>query len=138
MACNSREIHMTSDGGETNATTQDLEKGLVQACAKICRVEEHAIEDIFPATKGQEVILAWHMKDGSSVLQFVFQIQGPAKKDLIREVVDVIRQKNQILRTRLVQQNGVLYQVVVKDTADWYESTNLSEHRNLSFPRKDG
>ena len=136
MACNSHEIHVRSDGSETNATTQDLEEDLVQACAKVCRVEQHAIEDIFPATRGQKFILAWHMKDGSAMLQYVFQIHGPAKKSLIREVVEVIRQKNQILRTRLVQHNGVLYQVVVKDLAEWYEGTNLSEYRKRVFSQE--
>ena len=137
MACNSRETHVTADGSETNAaTTQDLEEDLVQACAKTCGVDLDAIEDIFPATEGQKTIFAWHMKDGSAMLQYVFQIHGPANKDLIREVVDVIRQKNQILRTRIVQQNGILYQVVVKDPAEWYEGTNLSEYRKHIFSQE--
>lgn len=136
MACNSHEIHVRSDGSETNATTQDLEEDLVQACANTCGVEQDAIEDIFPATETQERILGWHMKDGSAVLQYVFQIHGPAKTDLIREVVDVIRQKNQILRTRLVRQNGILYQVVVKDPAKWYEGTKLSEYWEHVFSQE--
>ena len=75
------------------------------------------------------------MMDGSAVIQYVFQIHGPASKDCIREVVDVIRQKNQILRTRMVRHHGILYQVVVRDTVDWYEGTNLSEYRSHVFSR---
>lgn len=136
MACHSHEIHVRSDGSETNTTTQDLEKDLVHACAETCGVERDAIEDIFPATESQKMIFAWHIKDGSAMLQYVFQIHGPAQKDLIRKVIDVIRQKNQILRTRLVQQNEVLYQVVVKDSTKWYEGTKLSEHRKQIFSQE--
>ena len=135
MASNSQEIHVTSDTDAPNAATQDLEEDLIQACAKACRVKQQAIEDIFPATARQARLFNWHMKDGSVMLQYVFQIHGPAKKALIREVVELIRQKNQILRTRIVQQNGALYQVVVKDAAEWYEGTSLSEYRNRVFSR---
>lgn len=133
MASNSQEIYTPSETRVSNATTQDLEEDLVQACAKTCRVEQQAIEDVFPATDGQAMLLAWHMKDGSVMLQYVFQIHGPGNKALIREVVDVIQRKNQILRTRLVQYKGTLYQVVVKDPVEWYEGTNLSEYRNHVF-----
>lgn len=135
MASNSQEIHVTSDIGAP--ATQGLEEGLIQVCAKACRVEQQAIEDIFPATAGQAMLLDWHMKAGSVMLQYVFQVHGPAKKALIREVVNVIRQKNQILRTRIVHQNDALYQVVVNDTAEWYEGTSLSEYRDHVFS-KDG
>ncbi len=136
MASNSQEIHVTADTGVPNPAT-DLEEGLIQACAEACKVKQQAIEDIFPATEGQAVLLDWHMKAGSVMLQYVFQVHGPSKKALIREVVDVIRQKNQILRTRIVHQNDALYQVVIKDTAEWYEGTSLSEYRDHVFS-KDG
>lgn len=63
------------------------------------------------------------------MIQHVFQIHGPARSDRVRDVIDVIRQKNQILRTRLVQHNGAFYQVVVNDRVEWYEGTNLSQYR---------
>ena len=137
MASNSQEICVTSDTGAPSPATQGPEEGLVQACAQACRVEQQAIEDIFPATASQARLLDWHMKAGSAMLQYVFQVHGPAKKALIREVVDVIRQKNQILRTRIVHQKDALYQVVVNDTAEWYEGTSLSEYRKHVFS-KDG
>lgn len=133
MACNSHEIDVTSDSSETIATTEDLPKHLIQACAEICKVEQQAIEDIFPATLGQKGLLSWHMKNGSVMLQYVFQVHGPPRKDFIREVVEVIGQKNQILRTRLVLQDGVLYQVVVKDPGSWFEGVSLSEYRSHVF-----
>lgn len=135
MASNSQEIHVTSDISVPNATRQDIDEDLIQTCAKACRVEQQAIEDIFPAPEVQRMLLKWHLKDGSVMLQYVFQIHGPANRDLIREVVEVIRQRNQILRTRLVQHNGALHQVVVKGPAEWYEGTNLSEYRNYVFSK---
>ncbi len=133
MASNSQEIHEVSDTSIPDATTQDLEENLVQECAGVCGVEQQAVEDIFLATENQEMLFAWHMMDGSAIIQYVFQIHGPAMKDRIREVMDVIRQKNQILRTRMVRHNGILYQVVVKDTVEWHEGTSLSAYRSHVF-----
>ena len=137
MASNSQEIKMTSETDLPDITTHILDEDLVQACAKACKVEKQAIEDIFPATKAQANLIAFHMKDGSFMPQNVFQMHGPAKKDLMREVVEMIQQKNQILRTRIVQHNDAVYQVVLKDTAEWYEGTSLSEYRNYVYS-KDG
>ena len=133
MASKSQEIHHVSTSTTPDVVAHHLDEDLVQECVKICRVGPQAIEDIFPATQLQEMLLAWHLMDGSAVLQYVFQIHGPAMKDRIREAVDLIRQKNQILRTRMVRYNGILYQVVVRDTVDWYEGTNLSAYRSHVF-----
>ena len=133
MASNSLEIHVTSYIGAPDAKMQHLEEGLVEVCATTCRVEQQAIEDIFPADEIQRKHLSWHFKNGGFLLQYVFQIHGPAQSDLIREAVELIRQKNQILRTRLVQHNGALYQVVIKDTAEWYQGSSLSEYKSDVF-----
>ena len=137
MASNSQEINATSETDLSDVTTQNLDEDLVQACAKACKVEQQAIEDIFPATKAQANLLAFHRKDGNFMPQNVFQMHGPANKDLIREVVEVIRHKNQILRTRIVQHNDTVYQVVIKDAAEWYKGISLSEYRNHIYS-KDG
>ena len=135
MASNSQEFDPTTEIDLPNIT--NLDEDLVQACAKACKVEPQAIEDIFPATKAQANLIAFHQKDGSFMPQNVFQIHGPAKKDRIREVFEVIRQKNQILRTRIVKHNGAVYQVVVKGAAQWYEGKSLSEYKNQVYS-KDG
>ena len=137
MASNSHEIQVVSDTATPDAGKQDLDEDLVQECAKVCKVERQAIEDIFPSVDVQEMLFNWHLQDGSAMLQYVFQIHGPARKDRIRKVIDVIQQKNQILRTRMVPHNGILYQVVVRDTVEWYEGTDLSAYRSHVFS-KDG
>lgn len=134
MASNSQEFDATSEA-DLPDITQSLDEDLVQACAKACNVEPQAIEDIFPATKAQANLIAFHQKDGSFMPQNVFQIHGPAKKDRIREVFEVIRQKNQILRTRIVKHNDAVYQVVVKGAAEWYEGTSLSEYKNQVYSK---
>ena len=133
MASNSHEIHIVSDSATPDGGTPDLDEDLVQECAKVCKVERQAIEDIFPSAANQEMLFNWHLMDSSVTLQYVFQIHGPARKDRIREVLDVIQQKNQILRTRMVRHKGILYQVVVKDTVEWYEGTDLSAYRSHVF-----
>lgn len=135
MASNSQEYDPTTEIDLPDIT--QLDEDLVQACAKACKVEPQAIEDIFPATKAQANLIAFHQKDGSFMPQNVFQIHGPAKKDRIREVFEVIRQKNQILRTRIVKRNDAVYQVVVKGAAEWYEGKSLSEYKNQVYS-KDG
>lgn len=137
MASNSHEIQLVSDTATPDAEKLSLDEGLVQECAKVCRVNRQEIEDIFPSVAMQEMVFNWHLQDGSSMVQYVFQIHGPARKDQIREVVDVIQQQNEILRTRMVRHNGILYQVVVKDTVKWYEGTDLSAYRSYVFS-KDG
>ncbi len=137
MASNCQEIDVASEVNLADIKTQNLDEELVRACAEACKVEQQTIEDIFPATKAQANLLAFHTRDGSFMPQNVFQMHGPAKKDLIREVFEVIRQKNQILRTRIVKHNDAVYQVVVKDTAQWYEGTSLSEYQNHVYS-KDG
>ena len=135
MASNSQEYTAASEPGLSDIT-QNLDQDLVQAFAKACNVEPEAIEDIFPATKAQANLIAFHQKDGSFMPQNVFQIHGPAKKDRIREVFEVIRQKNQILRTRIVKHNDAVYQVVIKGAAEWYEGTSLSEYKNQVYSKE--
>ena len=136
MASNSQEYTATSEI-DLSDITQNLDQDLVQAFAKACNVEPEAIEDIFPATKAQANLIAFHQKDGSFMPQNVFQIHGPAKKDRIREVFEVIRQKNQVLRTRIVKHKDAVYQVVVKGAAEWYEGTSISEYKKHVYS-KDG
>ena len=135
MASNSQEYIAASET-DLSDITQNLDQDLVQAFAKACNVEPEAIEDIFPATKAQANLIAFHQKDGSFMPQNVFQIHGPAKKDRIREVFEVIRQKNQILRTRIVKHNDAVYQVVIKGAAEWYEGTSLSEYKNQVYSKE--
>ena len=137
MASNSHEINDVSDTATPDTGKQDLDEDLVQECAKVCKVDRQAIEDIFPSVAMQEMLFNWHLQDGGSILQYVFQIHGRARKDRIRDVVDVIQQKHQILRTRMVRHDGILYQVVVRDTVEWYEGTDLSAYRSHVFS-KDG
>ena len=135
MASNSQEYTAVSETDLADIT-QNLDQDLVQEFAKACNVEPEAIEDIFPATKAQANLIAFHQKDGSFMPQNVFQIHGPAKKDRIREVFEVIRQKNQILRTRIVKHNDAVYQVVIKGVAEWYEGTSLSEYKKHVYSKE--
>ena len=135
MASNSYEIYVASDIATPDAEKQGLDEDLIQKCAKVCRVNRQEIQDILPSIAMQELVFNWHLHDGGSMVQYVFQIHGPARKDQIREVVDVIQQQNQILRTRMVRYNGILYQVVVRDTVEWYEGTDLSTYRSHVFSK---
>ena len=135
MASNSQEFDPTTQIDLPNVA-QDLDQDLVQACAKACNVDPQSIEDIFPATKAQANLIAFHQRDGSFMPQNVFQIHGPAQKDRIREVFEVIRQKNQVLRTRIVKYNDAVYQVVVKGAAEWYEGKSLSEYKKQVYSKE--
>lgn len=111
---------------------------VIQACAEICDVQPDLIEDVFPATEFQLMVFHQHIASGAMMLQTVFEIVGAFDRDLLRQVWQMLHDKNQILRTRLVEHGGQLLQVVVNDTIHWGDDCNLARYKASDMSKRVG
>ena len=111
---------------------------VIQSCAKTCGVQADLIEDIFPATDFQLMVFHQHIESGAMMLQTVFEIVGAFDRDLLRQVWQLLHDKNQILRTRLVEHGDQLLQIVVNDTIQWDNDYNLDRYKASDMSKRVG
>ena len=111
---------------------------VIQACAEICGVQANLIEDVFPATDFQLMVFDQHIASGAMMLQTVFEIVGAFDRDLLRRVWQLLHDKNQILRTRLVKHGDRLLQVIVNDTIQWGNDYSLARYKASDMSKRVG
>ncbi|KAG7047855.1 AMP-binding enzyme [Colletotrichum scovillei] len=106
--------------------------------AKLCGIDESAIEDIYPCTPLQEGLMALSAKVTSAyVAQRVVDLADAATADKLRNAFDVAAADCAILRTRIVQVPGRgLAQVVVKEDIAWHIGDDLQGY--LVKDREEG
>ncbi|KAJ3943769.1 uncharacterized protein N0V96_006702 [Colletotrichum fioriniae] len=106
--------------------------------AKLCGIDESAIEDIYPCTPLQEGLMALSAKVTSAyVAQRVVDLADTATADKLRNAFDVAAADCAILRTRIVQVPGRgLAQVVVKEDIAWHIGDDLQGY--LVKDREEG
>ncbi|KAM0805016.1 condensation domain-containing protein [Usnea florida] len=109
---------------------------VIQACAEICGVQPDLIEDVFPATDFQLMVFHQHIASGAMMLQTVFEIVGAFDRNLLHQVWQLLHDKNQILRTRLVEHGDQLLQVVVNDTIQWGSDYNLARYKASDMSKR--
>ena len=78
-------------------------------------VDSEIMERICLATEEQVHRMEQHIRTGAYMMQMVLGYEGDLVHKFLRSVLNGIRSKNQILRTRLVKHEGQVYQVVLKD-----------------------
>ena len=128
MLANSETVPITDSPSETPSKGQ-LNTATVRACADTCGVGSELIEDIFPTTTLQSVLLQDHIHSGAWLLQLVFELRGTQDTALVCKAFDTIHAKNQIWRTRLVQVDDEIVQVVLKDPVVWHNAIDLEEYK---------
>ena len=116
----------------------EFDENIVRVCAESCSVQRKLIEDVFPTTDFQLMVFHQHMASGSMMLQTVFEISGEFDLDLLRQAWQLLHDKNQILRTRLVKHNDQLLQVVVNDKIQWGSSYNLAKYKASDMSKRVG
>lgn len=116
------------DSSSDDAIQEQLDAAIGQACADACGVGVDLIEDIFPTIGLQEMFMRAHIQTGAFMIQLVFELQGTRDSALVCQAFDLIRAKNQALRTRLVQMDTEVLQVALKDPIIWHNATNLEEY----------
>ena len=111
-------IASTMDTGArtTTGVNKSNIKKLIHACAEACGVDSGLIEKICLASEEQVHRMEHHIKTGSYMMQMVLHYEGVLDRNFLLQVLNGIRFKNHILRTRLVKYEGQVYQVISKDS----------------------
>lgn len=107
---------------------EQVDTATVQTCADSCNVRPELIQDIFPALAIQNILMQGHIYSGAFIMQLVFELQGTRDTEHVCKAFDTIRAKNQVLRTRLVQVDGEVLQVGIRDPIVWHNATDLKEY----------
>ena len=110
----------------TNIPREEVEK-LTNACAEACGVGSGTIEKICPASEEQIHRMEHHIKIGSYMMQMVLHYEGVLDQTFLLLVLNGIRFKNHILRTRLVKYEGQVYQVILKDSLVYQQVGTMIE-----------
>ena len=106
----------TSTPTTNNLRKEDVEK-LTSACAEACGVGRETVEKICPASEEQRHRMDRHIETGSSyVVQIVMHHEGHLNQNFLLRVLSAIRFKNHVLRTRLIEYEGKVYQVILRDS----------------------
>lgn len=98
--------------------------------AEVCGVESSMIEDIYPCTPLQEVLMAFTARsDKSFVAQRIAEISDKDTADKLVAAWETAAADSPILRTRIVEfQDHGLLQVVINEKIDWAHSTSLESY----------
>ena len=109
-----------------------LDQDVVRHCALACHVDPTCIEDIVPSTKMQTALFEEHIsaeKPGVMQKQIVFTMEGTDDASSVMAAFQAVRDKNQVLRTRLVQHEGCVVQVILRDEqVPWEKASDLAEY----------
>ena len=103
--------------------------------ATSCQLNSDEIEDIYPASAFQEVLLTLSMAHGTYLLQWVFQVDSEMDQISLRKTWDQIHRQRTMLRTRLVRQAGQLVQVALKLDIEWEYGVSLDQYRARSLSK---
>ncbi len=126
------------ENGSKVAFKPDFDKSVVQNCAGECGVEGDLIEDLFPATDFQLLSFHQHMIFGTMMLQMVYELRGALDPDLLRQTWQLLHDKNQILRTRLVKHDDRILQVVVNDKIHWASGHDVAKYKASDMSKRVG
>ena len=112
---------------------------LVNKCIIECGVDASAIEDITPCTPYQKSVMTEGHEFGRWVFQAVFELEA-GSEERGRRTFEIIRQRTPIFRTRIVQYEMELYQVILKnDGIAWgEENTSLQTYKSRESNRRIG
>ena len=128
MLANFETVATTDSPSEVPSQGQ-LNAATARACADTCGVGSVLIEDIFPSVAVQDYFLEDHIHLGAWLIQLVFELRGTRDTALVCKAFDTIHAKNQIWRTRLVQVDGEVVQVVLKDPVVWHNAMDPEEYK---------
>lgn len=124
----------------SDSQQEEIEK-VVHACAEACGVGRKMVEKICPASEEQEHRMDHHINTGSSyMLQVVLHCEGDLNQDFLLRVLNAMRFKNHVLRTRLIKHEGLVYQIILKDPLVYLSGVSLHGYlaRNVRTPMAYG
>ena len=108
----------------------------VNDCIYQCNIDGSALEDIVQCTPYQKVIMASNHQFGAMFLQSVFELES-GSEERARRTFEVLRQRNPLFRSRIVQHELDLYQVVLNDDISWDEERiGLETYKSRELNRR--
>ncbi|KAL8799322.1 MAG: hypothetical protein Q9200_007565 [Gallowayella weberi] len=114
-----------------SSSTPALDRDLLQHCARACQVDSNIIEDIVLSPPWQATLFSMHVsakKPAALMKQLIFEIEGTNDASNVMAAFQAVRDNNQILRTRLVQHEDHVVQVVLRDQLHWETASDLAEY----------
>ena len=95
-------------------------KHFVDKCMLQCDIDRSKVEDIIPCTPYQGEVMTGSHQFGCWLFQAVFELET-GSEDRARRTFEVLREKTPLFRTRIVQHEMELYQVILNDNIAWEE-----------------
>ena len=103
----------------------------LEEIASTCQVDASVIEDVYPCTPLQEGLVALTMQRPSDyILQTTLSLDG-LDEEAVRTAWEQVYRETSILRTRIIQSNSGLLQVVLKGNKDnicWADGVDLQQY----------
>ena len=101
---------------------------IISEVAKLCKVSETSVEDIYPCTSIQEGLIALSSKQpGAYVAQNVYRLSS-IDLQRFKQAWEAVIAAESILRTRIVYTESLgFFQVVVSESIDWIERKTLED-----------
>jgi len=110
------------DGHSGRATSTDLMQAwdIINTCLTQCDISNHALEDIAPCTPYQAELMRASHDQNAWLFQAVLDV-GEESLERAKETLQIIRDKTPAFRTRIVQHEKGLFQVVLRERIRWVE-----------------
>ena len=99
----------------THGSREEETEKIISACAEACGVGRDLVEKFGLASEEQKHRIDHHIQTGSYMMQMVFHYEGKLNEGFVLRVLSAMRLKNHILRTRLIDYEGYVYRLVLKD-----------------------
>ncbi|KAH8891594.1 amino acid adenylation [Thozetella sp. PMI_491] len=91
-----------------------------QQAAEQCGIDPRQIEDMYPCSSMQSALYALSMKEpGAYILRFVYPLSSDVDLVKLKNAWGAVVARSPILRTRFIQGNTTLIQVVVDGQIQW-------------------
>ncbi|KAL3421010.1 non-ribosomal peptide synthetase protein [Phlyctema vagabunda] len=107
-------------------------KNIVDVASNQCHISQDQIEDIYPSTPLQQGMIALSMIQPGMVVSFkYFNLRSDVDLARFKASWENVVRLNPILRTRVVQIESELLQVVTKAAVTWKLAEDLETYRNI-------
>ncbi|KAL8903046.1 MAG: hypothetical protein Q9171_007531 [Xanthocarpia ochracea] len=103
---------------------------LIQTCAEVCGLPPDMIADIYPPVGTAGYFFTQHQETGAWLLQIVFQLTGNIDTTLVCRAFETIHDRNDTFRSRFVQINGEVQNIVTKCPLVWQKADNLETYKS--------
>lgn len=103
--------------------------GLLRQVADRCQVPPERVLDVYPCTPLQEGIMALSVKNpGSYVSQHVYSLPPDTDITMFTSAWEAVFDATPTLRTRIVQSDSAILQVVLNEHIQWFRETDLDSY----------